>query len=91
MPSPELLIARIRGEYREMPGLRLTLAQACRLWQVETATCEVVLQTRVAEDFLIRTTNGFMALPAPQVARPAPFRAAIGPSGANASLVRRRA
>jgi hypothetical protein len=28
MPSLESLVARIRGEYREMPGLRLTFAQA---------------------------------------------------------------
>jgi hypothetical protein len=31
MPPSELLFARIRGEFREMPGLRLTFAQACRL------------------------------------------------------------
>src|SRR5690349_3068944 len=26
------LSSRIRGEYREMPGLRLTVSQASRLW-----------------------------------------------------------
>src|SRR5713226_5303881 len=44
MSSPELLAARIRGEYREMPGLRLTFAQACRLWQVDAGACHTVLQ-----------------------------------------------
>jgi hypothetical protein len=58
MPSPESLIARIRGEYREMPGLRLTLAQACRLWQVDAPTCETLLEQLVHEGFLHRTDNG---------------------------------
>ena len=26
---------RIRGEFREMPGLKLTIAQAARLWQLD--------------------------------------------------------
>src|SRR5438309_11272340 len=68
MSSPDLLVARIRGEYREMPGLRLTYAQACRLWQLDAATCEGVLQSLLAQNFLVRTANGsFMALPTPQV------------------------
>jgi hypothetical protein len=72
------LLARIRGEYQEMPGLRLTRAQACRLWQVDPATCEVVLQTLLAEGFLARTTNGmFVASPAPEMARVKPLKAAI--------------
>lgn len=33
----ESLIDRVRGEYREMPGLKLTVAQACRLWQIVPA------------------------------------------------------
>jgi hypothetical protein len=43
MPPLDSLAARIRGEYREMPGLRLTFAQACRLWQVDASTCETLL------------------------------------------------
>jgi hypothetical protein len=67
MQSLELLIDRIRGEFREMPGLRLTIAQACRLWQVDPATCEAVLQTLLADRFLVRTSNGsFMGLPTAQ-------------------------
>jgi hypothetical protein len=62
---PELLVARIRGEYREMPGLSLTLAQACRLWHMHARECEAVLETLVAEGFLGRTQSGsFIALPA---------------------------
>ena len=59
------LLDRIRGEYREMPGLRLTLAQACRLWQLDAETCEAVLRRLIEERFLVRTsTNAFIAPPA---------------------------
>jgi hypothetical protein len=36
------LIARIRGEFREMPGLSLTIKQACRLWRCDAVTCRHV-------------------------------------------------
>lgn len=62
--SSENLLVRIRAEYREMPGLRLTFAQACRLWQVDVPTCSVVLQALVDEGFLIGRPDGrFVALP----------------------------
>jgi len=57
-PSLGSLVARVRGEYCEMPGLRLTFAQACRLWQVETSTCERLLEQLVREGFLSKTDNG---------------------------------
>jgi hypothetical protein len=53
------LVARVRGEYFEMPGLRVTLAQACRLWQVDARTCEMLLDHLVREGFLCRTDSGF--------------------------------
>jgi hypothetical protein len=55
----ESLVARVRGEYSEMPGLRLTFAQACRLWQVDMSTCEMLLDQLVREGFLCRTDSGF--------------------------------
>jgi hypothetical protein len=58
MPPLESLVARIRGEYREMPGLRLTFAQACRLWQVDASTCATLLEQLVREAFLYKTYNG---------------------------------
>jgi hypothetical protein len=65
--SSDGLLARIRGEYREMPGLSLTLAQACRLWHVDVPTCEAVLQRLVSEHFLSQThTGSFIALPMPR-------------------------
>jgi len=33
------LIDRVLGEYREMPGLALTVAQAQRLWGCDAVTC----------------------------------------------------
>ena len=58
-PPPERLLARVRGEYVEMPGLRLTPSQACRLWQVDLATCEELFDHLLREGFLSRTRSGF--------------------------------
>jgi DNA-binding response OmpR family regulator len=52
---------RIRGEFREMPGLHLTLAQAARLWDVDRETCQRILDNLVGEQFLaVRTGRYFM-------------------------------
>jgi DNA-binding response OmpR family regulator len=52
---------RIRGEFREMRGLQLTLAQAARLWDVDRDTCQRILDGLVAEKFLaVRTGRYFM-------------------------------
>ena len=48
--------ARIRSEYREMPGLRLTVGQAARLFGVEPASCERMLNALVGDGEL--STNG---------------------------------
>ena len=37
------LFVRVRAEFREMPGLRLTLLQASRLFDIEPARCERIL------------------------------------------------
>ena len=44
--------ARVRAEYREMPGLRLTLAQAARLFNLELGACERVLESLVMDGAL---------------------------------------
>jgi hypothetical protein len=92
-PPPMLpldsLVVRVRGEYREMPGLRLTFAQACRLWQVDTETCEVVLQTLRAEGFLTRTATGmFMALPTPNASASLPLKVGRESGAASMALTR---
>ena len=48
--------ARVYAEYREMPGLTLTLPQAARLFGLALADCERVLQELVRTGHL--TTNG---------------------------------
>jgi hypothetical protein len=52
------LLVRIEGEYREMPGLNLSLTQAERLWRLDRHTCASVLTTLVERRILTRTTSG---------------------------------
>ena len=49
---------RVRGEYREMPGLSLTIAQAQRLWSVDQAMCVRVFESLVGDKILRRTRRG---------------------------------
>jgi DNA-binding IclR family transcriptional regulator len=49
---------RIRGEYLEMPGLRLTPAQTRRLFGLDPDVCEALLATLVQEGFLRRAPDG---------------------------------
>lgn len=60
-PSPHLL-TRIRAEYREMPGLRLTLLQARRLWGIDILTCSAALAALEATGFLMTTRDGAYVL-----------------------------
>ena len=48
----DALLRRVRGEYREMPGLRLTFDQAVRLWNMDRQTCATVLNSLIASRFL---------------------------------------
>ena len=59
---PGVLLDRIRGEYREMPGLCLTLAQAQRLWGLNRSECESLLAALIEAGFLRRTRTGAYAL-----------------------------
>jgi hypothetical protein len=52
------LLQRVRGEFVEMPGLRLTLAQAQRLWGLDRTVCENLLRTLVKARFLRETREG---------------------------------
>ena len=51
-------LRRVEGEYREMPGLSLTLPQAARLLGLERSTCELVMRTLIERQVLKRTLNG---------------------------------
>ena len=54
----EDVVQRIREEFREMPGLRLTPAQATRLWGLELHICRAVIDALVAAAFLRWTAGG---------------------------------
>ncbi len=76
------LLSRIRGEYLEMPGLRLTLEQAQRLCGVERTLCKSVLDALVESKFLCLKPNGTYArLLDGEVARRRSAKALLGPEG----------
>ncbi len=52
------VLRRVQGEYIEMPGLRLTPAQAQRLWGVDRAACDALLGALVDAKFLFQTRDG---------------------------------
>ena len=54
----EMVVRRVREEFREMPGLRLTPAQATRLWGLELETCHAVIESLVATAYLRWTATG---------------------------------
>ncbi len=56
--TTEEALRRVQGEFLEMPGLRLTEAQACRMWGLEKAACEALLGALVDAKFLYRTRDG---------------------------------
>jgi hypothetical protein len=56
-PTDDVL-NRVQGEFLEMPGLRLTGAQARRLWGLDAAICEALLGALVDANFLFKTRDG---------------------------------
>ena len=56
--TTEEIIRRIQCEFLEMPGLRLTEQQACRLWALDPLCCSAVLSVLIKSGFLFRTRNG---------------------------------
>src|ERR1700686_900680 len=55
------LAFRVRAEFLEMPGLRLTLPQASRLWGLELPACRDVIEVLVRSAFLRWTAAGAVA------------------------------
>ncbi len=56
--ATEEVLRRVQGEFLEMPGLRLTQAQARRLWGLDAASCDALLGALVDAKFLFRTRDG---------------------------------
>ena len=52
------ILSRARGEYLEMPGMSLTVEQACRLWRLDRKTCYAVLEQLSREGFLAELPSG---------------------------------
>lgn len=52
------LLQRARREFLEMPGLRLTPAQAARLWALDRPTSERLLDDLKMVGFLLKNREG---------------------------------
>jgi hypothetical protein len=59
IPSESFLeaVRRAKAEFLEMPGLKLTAAQAARLWSVDSVVCGQVLAALVESRFLAETAQ----------------------------------
>jgi hypothetical protein len=55
------LVGRVRGEYREMPGLRLTVRQAARLFGMSPDDAEAVLGELRRTGVLMLSADGAYA------------------------------
>ena len=56
------LAVRVRGEYWEMPGLRLTVRQAARLFSLTPDVADAVLDELRRASVLARSDDGAFAL-----------------------------
>jgi DNA-binding MarR family transcriptional regulator len=56
--SLTLVQHRIRSEFLEMPALKLTPAQAARLWALDRGIAEQILDSLTAAGFLFKHPEG---------------------------------
>lgn len=78
----EEALRRVRGEFLEMPGLRLSEPQARRLWGLDEDECARVLAALIEMNFLFKTRDGafmrrdgaFVTIEQPKPAPAAPRR-----------------
>jgi hypothetical protein len=54
----EEVVRRVRAEFLESPGLRLTPRQAQRFWSLDPDTCMALFDALVSSRFLERTASG---------------------------------
>jgi hypothetical protein len=52
------MLHRVRSAFLEMPGLRLTPAQAARLWAVDHQTSQRILDGLTLAGFLLKNREG---------------------------------
>ncbi len=58
MTASESLLQRIRSEFVESPGLRLTTWQFQRLWNLDPDECQMIIQRLVSTQFLREARDG---------------------------------
>jgi hypothetical protein len=63
------LVERFRTEFRTMPGLWVTRAEAGRLFGVPEDVCGRVLDQLVVEGLLVRNADGIYRRPSPIAVR----------------------
>lgn len=56
--TPQAILDRVIAEYGEMPGLKLTPAQASRLWGLDHETSQRLLRSLTDSGVLRRTADG---------------------------------
>ena len=79
MRTVDHVIERVRAEYLEMPGLRLTAEQVQRLCGIERTSCQMVLDTLVNANFLCVKPDGHYArLAEDHFSRPRHVKANLG-------------
>jgi len=59
-PPLDEAVRRVRADFLEMPGLKLTLPQAARLWAFDAVFCREVLAALVEAHFLVRSRDTFI-------------------------------
>lgn len=62
-------VGRVSAEFLEMPGLSLTILQACRLFGLHQAECQSLLTRLVDQGFLARTPEGHYIRPSMRQSR----------------------
>jgi hypothetical protein len=78
MKTTQDVISRIRAEFLEMPGMRLTRRQVQRLCGIESTLCQAVLDALVDERFLtVKPDGSYGRLTEGDVSRPLQAKAAL--------------
>jgi len=82
------LLERIRSEFLEMPGQRLTRAQAQRLYGLDASRCQRALDTLVDTRFLCVKPDGTYArtYDGADPPRPNPTKAVVRPASCSVKI-----
>lgn len=79
MKTTQDVLARLRAEYLEMPGMRLTVEQVQRLCGIEQTLCQTVLDALVDAKFLcVKSSGAYARLTDGEMSRPLPAKANLG-------------